>query len=36
MRVLLGREDGMDTDKGVVGSIDNISKFVRMSNWSKT
>ena len=36
LRVLLGREDGMDTSAGVVGSIDNISKFARMSNWSKT
>ena len=36
LRVLLGREDGMDTSEGVLGSIDNISKFARMSNWSKT
>ena len=36
MRVLLGREDGMDTAQGVLGSIDNIVKFARMSNWSKT
>ena len=26
MRVLLGREDGMDTAQGVVGSIDNLGK----------
>lgn len=36
LRVLLGREDGMDTAHGVVGSIDNISKFLRMTNWAKT
>ena len=36
LRVLLGREDGMDTAEGVLGSIDNIAKFARMSNWSKT
>lgn len=36
LRVLLGREDGLDTAQGVIGSIDNLSKFLRTSNWSKT
>ena len=36
LRVLLGKEDGLDTAEGAIGSIDNLSKFLRMSNWSKT
>ena len=36
MRVLLGREDGLDTSLGAIGSIDNFAKFVRMTNWSKS
>lgn len=36
LRVLLGREDGLDTSEGAIGSIDNLAKFLRMSNWSKT
>jgi len=36
LRVLLGREDGLDTAEGAIGSIDNLTKFLRMSNWSKT
>lgn len=36
LRVLLGREDGLDTSEGAIDSIDNLAKFLRMSNWSKT
>ncbi len=36
LRVLLGKEDGLDTAVGAIGSVDNLSKFLRMSNWSKT
>lgn len=36
MRVLLGREDGLGTELGALGSIDNISKLIRMMNWSKS
>ncbi|MCH7816487.1 MAG: phytanoyl-CoA dioxygenase family protein [Proteobacteria bacterium] len=36
LRVLLGREDGLCTEQGALGSIDNLAKLIRMMNWSKS
>lgn len=35
LRVLLGREDGLNTPQGVFGKVGNIAKLPRLMNWSK-